>query len=53
MECFGELEEARIPTLWQWKQHAPPACFLTAKPHKWRALFAQCLESLELGHLLF
>ena len=34
--------------LWTWKSTVEPSAFLTAKPHVWRDLFAQCLSELQL-----
>ena len=35
--------------LWWWKTSAGKYAFLTDKPHKWRAMFSECLLALKLS----
>ena len=43
---LGELSV--LKALWQWKQRVTASTYLTAKPYKWRQLFNECLDGLQI-----
>ena len=48
-ESVTLTEQSVLKLLWSWKQTAHPHSFWTAKPHIWRDLFAQAVQSLKIS----
>eukprot|EP00438_Fugacium_kawagutii_P018174 Skav226118 [mRNA] locus=scaffold1047:61528:65921:- [translate_table: standard] len=48
MESVTISERDTLRRLWQWKSNAKPGDSLCPPPHRWRKLFNQAIESLEL-----
>ena len=48
-ESIPLTERSVLRWLWLWKRPAHAHDLLTAKPHIWRAMFTECLESLKLA----